>query len=101
MENYYVGSDLKFKIDISGAGFDMHDDDFYIELQQGTQRVKIAKDELVEDENSNYYLLLDTTSLGFGLVKMAVTAFVPDADFPDGMRREVNVIGLCNITKAL
>lgn len=100
MVGYFVGTDLKFKLGISCTGFSMADDDFSVTLVQGNVSIVVTKDEMVEDAG-DYYLLVDTTQFKPGELKMIVTAYVPDDDFPGGTRREVNVAYLCSIKKTV
>ena len=71
---YYVGTDLKFKIDITAEGFNQSEDEYEIKVVCGNQS-------------------------GTGLIKLIVTAKVPDEDFDVGYRREVTVHELCYIRK--
>lgn len=94
----YVGTKLKYLIDISSEGFSMDEDDFEIIVSRGSTREKvITKDELIVDEQGNYYLTLDTEELGAGLYMLSVKAYVPDNDFDDGIRTEVTQFALVNI----
>lgn len=95
---YYVGTDLKFKIDITAEGFNQSEDEYEIKVVCGNQSQTITQDDIVEDE-SGHYILIDTTQFGTGLIKLIVTAKVPDEDFDVGYRREVTVHELCYIRK--
>ena len=89
----YLGTELKFAITITAGGFSMQEDDFSVEFKNTSNgnSVKLSKSELVSD-GELYLALVDTTALGAGIVRVVTTAFVPDADFDDGLRTEVNVI---------
>lgn len=100
MEQYYVGTDLKFKINLSAAGFSMDEDDFLIEIFCSSKRMEYKKEDLI-DSTDGYYLVIDTTQFPAGQMKMVVTAFVPDEDIPGGVRKEVGVCDLCTIKKPL
>lgn len=100
MESYYVGTDLKFKIDINAQGFSMQDDDFYITLAQGNYIVNVPKEKLVQN-NGDFYLLVDTTSFKSGTIRMITTAMVPDDDFDTGFRREVVAVDLCTLKQVM
>lgn len=95
---YYVGTDLKFKIDITAEGFNQSEDEYEIKVVCGNQSQTITQDDIVEDEDG-HYILIDTTQFGTGLIKLIVTAKVPDEDFDAGYRREVTVHELCYIRK--
>lgn len=96
-EKYYVGTDLKFAIDITADGFDMGSDDYTCTLSCGSQRVVVSKSDITEDENGQHYLLIDTTQFPSGVLRWVVTASVPDGDFVKGYRNEVEAIDLCEI----
>ena len=111
-DQYYVGSDLKFRIDVSVEedSFNVYDDDFSVSVMGGSKvvtwektstecdpHIKVITD--VEPEESPYILLLIPTEMfGNGPLKVAFTAKVSDSDFddinPGGYRREVGVDSL-------
>lgn len=97
-DRYYVGTDLKFLLKIEAPGFNMADDEYEVRLESEGRTLTIQKSDMVEGEDG-FFLLVDTTELGDGLVKMIVTAKVIDDDFPKGYRREVVVQDLCYIRK--
>ena len=74
----------------------MDEDEFEITLVNGKNRLELSKDDLVKDNNT-WYLCFDSTELGYGDVTMIVRAYVPDADFVDGVRKEVFETTLCQI----
>jgi len=96
LNGYYVGTDLKFLLEIKVPGFSMDDDDYEIRLESESGQLTITKSEIVEGEEG-HYMLVDSNRLGTGLVRMIVTAKVNDSDFPKGFRREVAVCDLCYI----
>jgi hypothetical protein len=111
-EQYYIGTDLKFCITITGEGFSQDDDDWEAKIVCNNKAItyeKVGTDPdswkgVITDGNGNYYIMVDTTQFQTGLVKMIVTAYVPDQDFDessegDCIRREVAVQDLCYIKK--
>ena len=100
-DNYYIGTDLKFAINITAEGFDMDTDDYEIILRCGGKRITVPKSEIVVGENNTHYLLVNTDEFTGGTLRMVVKAQVPDDDFDDGYRAEVAAIDLCVIKKAL
>lgn len=96
LNGYYVGTDLKFLLEIEAPGFSQDEDDYEIRLESDDAQVVIPKSEIVDGEDG-HYLCVDSTRLGTGLVKMIVTAKVSDSDFKKGYRREVLVRDLCYI----
>ena len=95
---YYVGTDLKFKLNLVAAGFSMERDNFKIEVYCNAKKISYTKDDLVEGEDG-WYLAVDTDGFPPGTVWMVATAYVPDSDMPDGIRKEVTVCNLCTIKK--
>lgn len=96
-DTFYIGTDLKFLLDIQAEGFSMTDDDFSVTLTCANKSVELQKEDIATDGDGNYYLLVDTTQFGNGTLVATVKASVPDDDFPSGIRHEVAVIGLCII----
>ena len=97
-EQYYVGTDLKFKLDIKSGGLDVNINDIAITLMCGNVSYDC-------DPNTDFklgvdgclYLLVDTTKFGDGVLKMIVYAHVSDNDFPDKKRTEVATMNLCKL----
>ena len=92
-EKYFIGTDLKFKITISADGFDQSVDRYQIDIYSGEQfggcsHIVVPSEDIVEDDGE-YFLLVETRKLSPGMLRLVVTAFVPDEDFPSGYRREV------------
>ena len=87
-EKTYVGTKLKYALSISSPGFDMAEDDFSVDILGSRTRVHFDKEDLVVDENDQYYVCFDTAELGDGIIDAVITAFVPDEDFDDGVRTE-------------
>ena len=98
-ESYYVGTDLKFELDITASGFDMAEDDYEITLVSNNRSYDVESKDIVTSTDGKQYLLVDTTKFPSGLIKMVVTAYVPDDDFPNAVRREVTKADLCYIKK--
>ena len=90
-----MGSEPKFKFEITGSGFSMHDDDFSVVLRQGSTEVEYKKSDFIEqselidgEEKYSYYLIVDSSLFGVGGVDCIVTAHVPDTDSGKGYRVE-------------
>lgn len=47
---------------------------------------------MIKVDDDNYIACIDSGQLGAGLVMMRITARIPDADFPDGLRTEVETV---------
>lgn len=99
LDNYYIGTELKFRLEIQAEGFDMDDDDFTVTLICGQKKKVYAKGDLVQDEQNNWYILINTNEFRDGTLRMVVKAEVPDLDFSDDSKRtEVAVVDLCKLS---
>lgn len=96
-EHAYIGTELKFILDITASGFSMVDDDFTVTLKRGSTQRTFAKNDLVRDAEDNFYVCFDSAEFGKGIIDAIVTAYVPDSDFDDGLRTEVYKFKLINI----
>ena len=92
-----IGSDVKFIVDISSPGFSMSDDNFTVTLTRGSTSITYTKNDMVVDGVGNYYLCFSTATFGKGLITATVTAIVPDDDFDDGTRTEIEKFDLLNV----
>lgn len=97
MDTAFFGTELKYLIEVEAGGFSMVDDDFTVTLKRGAKQKVFAKTDLIKDEEDNFYVVFDSAELGRGAVQATVTAYVPDTDFPDGLRTETFVMDLCVI----
>lgn len=104
----FLGTEAKYLVEVSSPGFDMVRDDFEIDLKRGNTTKHYAKSDLVtetyteteggqEVERTNFYLCFDTKDFGKGMLTAIITAHVPDHDFPDGIRDEVDKFDFFNI----
>lgn len=93
----YLGTDLKFLIDIQCDGFSMADDRFEVKLSRGSKVLEFQKEDLELDSEGHFYVCFSTTDLGSGRIKAEVTAHVPDDDFEDGFREEIQRFELVTV----
>lgn len=93
----WVGTGLKFAVNMTCPGFDMDSDEWKITVTRGTRRVEFTPENAVQDDNDQWYICFDTAELGPGEVDIIFEAFVPDEDFESGVRREVQKYRLVNI----
>lgn len=99
MEAVFLGTEIKFAVELTCDGFDMETDDFTCSIMKGHNVVKeYDKSELVVEEGT-YLLCIDTTDLGTGNFDLAVNAQVPDGHFPDVYRTEIEKVPLMTIKK--
>lgn len=94
----YQGTELKFTLDIQSDGFSMADDDFKVVIKNTKKSVTIPKADMILDENENYLFTVDTGFMGTGEYWITTIAYVPDDDFDDGLRTEVQKQLLCVVT---
>ena len=47
---------------------------------------------MVKADDDNYVALVDSSKLGTGTIRCRVTAHIPDADFDDGIRTEIEEV---------
>ena len=92
-----LGTEKKYVIDIKSTGFDMEEDDFDVEIRRGDVSLRINKSDMIKDFEGNFYLTFNTADLGVGYATIIVTAHVPDADFLDGIRDEVDTFRFLRI----
>lgn len=96
-DEIYIGTELKYLVEIGAQGFSMDKDRFTVDIMRGPNTIHFEKTDMEFDDNGNYYVCFDTLSLGTGVVTAKVTAYVPDTDYPDGFRTEVQRIDLITI----
>lgn len=89
-----LGTELKINIRLDRLdGYKMSDIDFTCDFYVYTNRkVTVSKEQMIKADDDNYVALVDTTKLGTGTIKCRVTAHIPDADFDDGIRTEVEEV---------
>jgi len=88
-DNIIKGTEVKFKVDLSASGFDMDSCDFFFTIYCGGKTLTVLKSELVYD-GTDWYLCFDTSGFNSGTMTVVTTAFIPDSDFPDGLRTEID-----------
>ncbi len=93
----FLGTEKKYLIDIESTGFEMDRDDFEVVIKRGSNTITFTKENMVKDEEDNWYVSFNTSQLGAGVASMIVTAHVPDSDFPDGIRDEVDKFNFLRI----
>ena len=96
-EKAYIGSDVKFIVEPTSTGFNKLTDDFEVLLKKGNVTKLFHKSDMVVDAQNNYYICFNTAEFGKGLIQAIVTAHVPDSDFEDGYRDEVDKLDLLNV----
>ena len=98
-ERAFVGTELKFLVEIEAGGFSMVDDDFTVTIKRGSKQHVFQKADLVKDNEDKFYVCFDSAEFGTGTIQAVVTAYVPDSDFPDGLRTEVYMMDLLTVNR--
>ena len=96
-ESYWLGTGLKFAINITADGFDMNEDDFEVAIGNGSKRIVLQKSDIKDGENGEHLLCFDSTQFPSGMLRLVVSAKVPDDDFDDGVRKEVFAMDFVNL----
>jgi hypothetical protein len=88
------GTEFKINIHVEPIdGLHMDDYDFSCRFYVYTNRVvRIEKKDMIQVDQDNYIACVDSSKLGIGAVMMRITAFIPDVDFPDRLRTEVETV---------
>lgn len=121
MADFIKGTQGKFAINIEAQGFSMDRDDFEIEVisPRGSVKgynslklgqssgIRVYKEEAtasstVEDSDSSeekgttstWYAVFDTANLSVGPLRVVATAYIPDENDIDGIRKEIAVARL-------
>ena len=90
----YLGTKLKYRLEIEAGGFSMLNDNFEVDIIRGPNVLHFTKYQCELGEDKNWYVCFDTKDLGVGRITAKVTAFVPDTDYPGGVRKEVQRLDL-------
>lgn len=92
---YYVGEKLKFRITLTAEGFDQGSNRYDIDFYCGDNLPKhYTQDDIKNGIDGNYYLLIDTEGMTPGVMSMVISAYIPDNDFDDNERKEIESISL-------
>ena len=92
---YYVGEKLKFRITLTAEGFDQEKDNYDIDFYCGDNEVKhFNQGNMKKGLDGNHYLLIETDGMQPGVMRIVITAYIPDVDFDDNVRKEIESISL-------
>lgn len=86
-----IGTELKINVHIEPFG-DLHMSDYDFSAKFYTRAIKpfvVHKRDMIQVDNDNYIARVETGYMTPSVLTMVVTAQIPDADFPDGLRTEV------------
>lgn len=96
-DDIYIGTELKYLVEVSAVGFSMDKDRFTVDIMRGPNVIHFEKEDMELDINGNWYVCFDSLALGTGIVSAKITAYIPDTDYPDNLRTEVKRIQLIQI----
>lgn len=72
------------------SSLSMDDVDFECEFYCYADRPQhIKKDDMKRVDKDNYLCFVDTGIIGSGDIRLITTAYIPDADYKDGVRKEI------------
>lgn len=89
-----LGSDVKieFTADLPDDLM-LKDVDFtvkVINMSEKDKNVEVPKDDCIMiDEGASYVVLVDSETLGIGMLMLRLTVYIPDTDYQSGTRKEV------------
>lgn len=86
----YQGSDLKILVEMEASGFDMDLDDWSVGIKCGGKIVKTIKKEDAISTDDGWIVCVRADDLKPGVLEVVGYAAVPDDDFDDGIRNEVD-----------
>lgn len=89
-----LGTELKINVHVEPIdGLHMDDYDFSCRFYVYTNcYVELNKNDMIRVDGDNYMACIDSSKLGVGTIMMRIIAQIPDADFPDGLRTEIETI---------
>ena len=87
-----TGSEIKIGINIQPLeGLRMSDYEFKCKFYtQSSDSIEVVKADMIKIDDDNYVALVDTSTMAKGKVRSTIYAYIPDLDFPDGVRTEVH-----------
>lgn len=97
MDKIDEGTDLKYKVSISGMGFDMSADEWRLEIrnQFGLLAATFEKRDCLVDGEGGWFFTLKKVKAGRYYV--ITTAFLPDDDYDDGVMALTDKQLLCKV----
>lgn len=85
------GDVAKYQITITHTDYDQQRDDFYVILhyEMSFETMRIDKEQMFHDEEGNWFMMIPSEKLPTGWIKAETHYMVPDTDFGDDIREEV------------
>jgi hypothetical protein len=94
MDSIGLGSEIKINLHVEPMGnIHLRDYDFNVRVYTNAKNgVNVEKQDMIEVDEDNYIILVDTAKLSRGKVYLTFNADIPDSDFDDGLRHEVSIV---------
>lgn len=86
-----IGTGLKFNVSMNPIdGYHLANVDFKVEVfsSMGGKTMSIPKSNAMRMDDDNYIICVDSAEIGLGKYYLTLFAYIPDADFPSGIRAE-------------
>lgn len=92
------GEEAKYQVKILREEFDMSANVYEVTLTWGMfgKKITIPKDDLIFDEECQCFIVFDTSDM-LGTVTAETRYYVPDTDYGDGFRTEVDRQHICKV----
>lgn len=92
-----LGTELKINVHVEPIG-GLRMSDYGFECAffvYANKKVVIEKKDMKKVDDDNYLAIIDSAKgmqIGRGTINMEITAYIPDADFDDGLRTEKAIV---------
>lgn len=89
-----LGTQLKINVNVEPIGnIHLADCNFKCTFFINPKKIiEQKKTDLIKVDEDNYIALIDTALLGTGSIRMTIEVDIPDTDFPNGFRKEIDTI---------
>lgn len=89
-----IGTELKLRINVKPIdGIHLSECDFTCSFYvTSSKTVALNKEDLIMVDNDTYLALINSEDLGVGAIKMNIKILVPDNDFPNKVRTEIDTV---------
>lgn len=89
-----LGSQLKINVNVQPIGeIHLSSCNFFCTFFINPNKsIKIPKEDMIKVDDDNYIALIDTIALGIGSIKMTIEIDIPDKDFSNGFRKEIDTV---------
>lgn len=101
LQDVPLGNDIKIEFALTACGFSMDDDDFLVRAYVTQKKIveKFKRDLRRNDNNGKYIFTFSADEVGLGVCVFEAVAYVPDEDFDDGFRTEIDRKNVCRVIR--